>query len=83
MAASDPIGLLRESLFDVGAAADVLTSEKHSMRLAAYDSRLMFDRILSVLCMVGFKVEVGGSAITSAVRNPSGQIVAKACGKSL
>ena len=43
----------------------------------------MLDRDVAVLSMFGFKVEVGGSAIISAVRNVSGQIVAKACAKSL
>ena len=77
------IDMLQESSFELGLAAVVFTSEKHSFPLAAYDFRLMLDRNLSVLSMVGFKVEVGGSAIISAVRNVSGQIVAKACAKSL
>ena len=75
--------MLQESFFDMGLAAVVFTPEKHSIPLAAYDFRLMLDRNLAVLSMIGFKVEVGGSAIISAVRNDAGQIVAKACAKSM
>ena len=73
-AVSALIDMLPESSFAVEIAAVVFTTEKHS---------LMLDRDVAVLFMFGFKVEVGGSAIISAVRNVSGQIVAKACAKSL
>ena len=66
--------MLQESYFDMGLAAVVFTPEKHS---------LMLVRDVAVLSMFGFKVEVGGSAIISAVPNDARQIVAKECAKSM
>ena len=73
-AVSAPIDMLPESSFAVEIAAVVFTTEKHS---------LMLDRDVAVLSMFGFKVEVGGSAIISAVPNDARQIVAKECAKSM
>ena len=73
-AVSALIDMLPESSFAVEIAAVVFTTEKHS---------LMLDRDVAVLSMFGFKVEVGGSAIISAVPNDARQIVAKECAKSM